>query len=131
MGQQTRFDEKAIEVLKGILGIDFANSANRLNALLKLKARAKKLRFRSFEEYAHRIEHNPVELNVAAGLVANNNTSFFREYRQLCAIYPALQNHDSSEGPFRIWCAGCSTGEEAYTFQLWQTTAWRTPGIMG
>lgn len=50
-------------------------------------------------------------------LVTNGLTHFWRDEPQLEALRAALR--DASERvrgrPVRVWCAGCSTGEEAYT----------------
>jgi len=47
-------------------------------------------------------------------------TYFFREAKALCLFrdeaLPALAR--SSEKELRLWCAGCSTGEEAYTLAM-------------
>ena len=49
-------------------------------------------------------------------------TTFFRDntiYETLVGtIFPLIVKNKDSAGPFRIWVAGCSTGEEAYSMAI-------------
>lgn len=49
-------------------------------------------------------------------------TDFFRDkktFETVCAkIFPVLLKNRSENEPLRVWVAGCSTGEEAYTFVM-------------
>jgi two-component system, chemotaxis family, CheB/CheR fusion protein len=49
-------------------------------------------------------------------------TSFYRDTATFenikNKVFPALLKNKSSSGPFRIWSAGCSTGEEAYSLAI-------------
>jgi len=49
-------------------------------------------------------------------------TSFFRDpitFQNLVdTIFPALFKNKSADGPIRIWIAGCSTGEEAFSIAI-------------
>ena len=49
-------------------------------------------------------------------------TSFFRDPKSFevlkATVFPALFKHKSKEEPVRIWVAGCSTGEEAYSIAI-------------
>lgn len=53
-------------------------------------------------------------------LVTNGLTHFWRDEPQLEALRGALRDAGAriSDRPVRIWCAGCSTGEEAYTVAM-------------
>jgi chemotaxis protein methyltransferase CheR len=65
-----------------------------------------------------------VEMQALANLVTTNETYMFREYDQL----QAFANHclpevlsgkqERGERTLRIWSAGCSSGEEAYTLAM-------------
>ena len=49
-------------------------------------------------------------------------TSFFRDpktFENLCAsVFPEILQKKSAGEPIRIWVAGCSTGEEAYSMAI-------------
>ncbi|MEO8786388.1 MAG: chemotaxis protein CheB, partial [Chitinophagaceae bacterium] len=49
-------------------------------------------------------------------------TSFFRDqqtFDNLCdTVFPALVKNKINNGPIRVWVAGCSTGEEAYSIAI-------------
>ncbi|HXG92991.1 MAG TPA: protein-glutamate O-methyltransferase CheR [Blastocatellia bacterium] len=71
----------------------------------------------SFSDYESAIDEK--EMEAVLDMVAIHETYFFREKRQLLAfsehILPELA---SMSQPLRIWSAGCSTGEEAYTIAM-------------
>ena len=65
-----------------------------------------------------------VEMQALANLVTTNETYMFREYDQLQAFanycLPEVLSAKQARGDrtLRIWCAGCSSGEEAYTLAM-------------
>ena len=64
------------------------------------------------------------EMQALANLITTNETYMFREFEQLAGfadvclpeLIAARQN--TSDRRIRIWCAGCSSGEEAYTLAI-------------
>jgi chemotaxis protein methyltransferase CheR len=92
------------------------------NARFILEKRlAPRLRVRgvtSFPDYADAMDESELESMLDA--VAVHETYFFREKRQLSAfaghVLPELAG--ARPHPIRIWSAGCSTGEEAYTIAM-------------
>src|SRR5579864_242957 len=69
-------------------------------------------------------EQDPSGLRQLLDGLINTNTGFFRHHGALnalkrCAL-PQLQLRKSADGlsPLRIWSAGCSTGEEAYSIAM-------------
>jgi chemotaxis protein methyltransferase CheR len=64
------------------------------------------------------------EMQALANLVTTNETYMFREYDQLQAFanacLPAVLSAKQARGEkkLRIWSAGCSSGEEAYTLAM-------------
>ena len=65
-----------------------------------------------------------VEMQALANLVTTNETYMFREYDQLQAFanhcLPEVLSAKQAQGDrsLRIWSAGCSSGEEAYTLAM-------------
>lgn len=89
----------------------------------RLQHELEKYGFTSFTEYYNLVANNP-EGQAAAGLVnriTTNHTYFMREEEHfrffqeqvLPLLSMSLQKKD-----LRIWCAGCSTGEEPYTLTM-------------
>jgi chemotaxis protein methyltransferase CheR len=64
------------------------------------------------------------EMQALANLITTNETYMFREYEQLeafanCCLPEVLSAKQArGEERLRIWCAGCSSGEEAYTLAI-------------
>jgi chemotaxis protein methyltransferase CheR len=64
------------------------------------------------------------EMQALANLITTNETYMFREYEQLeafanCCLPEVLSAQQArGEERLRIWCAGCSSGEEAYTLAI-------------
>lgn len=95
----------------------------------RLQKRLKALGLRSFQEYSDVVfsaEGREQELIHFIDVVTTNKTDFFREpfhFEYLVReVIPAMQQQrsagDSPLNPFRIWSAGCSTGEEPYTMAM-------------
>ena len=65
-----------------------------------------------------------VEMQALANLITTNETYMFREYDQLqgfanfCLPEVLSAKQERGEKKLRIWCAGCSSGEEAYTLAM-------------
>lgn len=72
----------------------------------------------SFTEYFNLVRKNPVELNLMMNRLTTNHTYFMREPRHFeflkDVILPEI-TENRRDHSLRIWSAGCSTGEEAYT----------------
>ena len=90
----------------------------------RLRPRLRELRQGSLREYYLYLRFHPqreAELNRLASLITNNETYFFRETNHfeilvkhvLPPLRPSLR-----ERPFKILCAGCSSGEEAYSMVI-------------
>lgn len=94
----------------------------------RLQKRLKALGLSHFEEYADFVfspEGQRQELVHLVDVVTTNKTDFFREPQHfdflVRHLLPSLyQNREGSAltTPFKIWSAGCSTGEEPYTMAM-------------
>lgn len=94
----------------------------------RLQKRIKAHKMRSFEEYADFV-FSPAgqqqELVHLVDVVTTNKTDFFREpqhfdflVKQVLPYIEQGRDYRSLRTPFKIWSAGCSTGEEPYTMAM-------------
>jgi chemotaxis protein methyltransferase CheR len=95
----------------------------------RLSPRARELNFESFQKYFYFLQYDhraDAEYDRIFDLVTTNETYFFREPAQLAAfaqeIVPELLERRPGR-KIRIWSAGCSSGEEAYTIAMLLTEA--------
>jgi two-component system CheB/CheR fusion protein len=74
------------------------------------------------ERYLDLLRNDANELDLLAKDLLINVTSFFRDPKVFAllaeTIVPNLVRGQSSDRPIRIWVAGCSTGEEAYSVTM-------------
>jgi len=95
-----------------------------------VKARlSKRLRagnYKSFSDYYHYVttEQGTDELISMIDSISTNLTSFFREESHFVRLRHVIQSNLEKSGAqgaktkFKIWSAGCSTGEEPYTLAI-------------
>lgn len=109
------------EVISHRLGLSFPTHKRDILAS-RLRPRLEALRVRSFFDYylALRTDHRE-EIDKLAEAVSNNETYFFREARQLEALFgPGLEILGLGRSRrLRVLSAGCSSGEEPYTLAIW------------
>ncbi len=105
-------------------GMYFDHSA-RATLERRLRPRVKALHLDGFEQYYLYLQFDRErqdELQRALDAVAVHETYFFREARSLKAfsgeILPEIAGRNRDSRILRIWSAGCSTGEEAYTLAM-------------
>ena len=76
----------------------------------------------SLESYGQYLQANPDEVQALHQEMLIGVTSFFRDGEVFSAlektVFPALLREHNSDQPLRIWVAGCSTGEEAYSIAI-------------
>jgi len=91
----------------------------------RLAARLQQQGLCSFGDYYRFLRHSPQrakELEQIVDLLTTNETYFFREAYQLKAftdeILPEIIERRSAQKRLRVWSAGCSSGEEAYTIAM-------------
>ncbi len=101
----------------------------------RLGARVKALELPDFMAYYRYLRFDPgrrAELEAAVEALTTNETYFFREPHQLRAfreeILPGLVKERSASRRLRLWSAGCSTGEEAYTLAMLVLDSGLCPG---
>jgi chemotaxis protein methyltransferase CheR len=72
--------------------------------------------------YSARVEREPELLRALVAEVTVGETYFFRDPQQFDAlrdvVLPDIARRGAAQAPIRIWSAGCSTGEEAYSLAI-------------
>lgn len=105
-----RFEERKFYFIK-----------RRLENLLELKS------IQTFEEFFNHLSFYDADgslLQELTNAVTTNETYFFREFEQLQIFAEILlpevleKKQKSKDNYLNIWCAACSTGEEAYTLTI-------------
>jgi chemotaxis protein methyltransferase CheR len=104
-------------------GISLSDSKRNL-VYTRLSRRLRSLGLATFREYRKYLAENSSELESFVNAISTNLTKFFREshhfdhFRANVAA-PFAQLARASGGlRFRVWSAGCSTGEEPYTIAM-------------
>lgn len=107
-------------LLDQVCGIQLTPGKERL-VVSRLAKRLRALELDTFGHYLDYLARDSTreELLRMVDVLTTNKTSFFREpqhFDYLCRhILPAVRGGESS---LRLWCAGCSTGEEPYTIGI-------------
>ncbi len=74
------------------------------------------------EVYARYLKENPTEAHILFKELLINVTSFFRDAEAFSIlqkeILPQLCKNKTDDYVFRVWVAGCATGEEAYSIAI-------------
>lgn len=112
------------DVIANHLGIKMPPT-KRVMLQCRLHRRLRELDLESIDEYHARFFHDAAyqaeEIEHLLNLATTNKTDFFREAEHFNVlarqVVPAWRSKPS-DGTFRVWCAGCSTGEEAYTLAM-------------
>ena len=113
--------EKISRLVYNLCGINLHEGKKEL-VKARLNKRLREGSFRSFAEYFKYVttKGGSDELIAMIDSLSTNLTSFFREekhFHKLHAILPEMAR-SSYQSRFRIWCAGCSTGEEPYSLAI-------------
>lgn len=124
MGEETFL--RLRDLLYRASGMYFERHARR-SLERRLRPRVEALHLKDFEQYYLYLQFDrdrQDELQRALDAVAVHETFFFRERRALTAfkeeILPQIHARGAraNERALRVWSAGCSTGDEAYTLAM-------------
>jgi chemotaxis protein methyltransferase CheR len=118
------------EVIERQFGLSFA-PAKKEFLESRLRPRLQSLHLRRFIDYylLLQVDVEP-ELEHLARLITNNETYFFREVYQFEGLFAeglAELRQAGWSGELRMLCAGCSSGEEPYTLNVYA----RQAGLVG
>ena len=83
----------------------------------RLARRLRSLGIASFDDYIQFLELEPAEWEHCTNALTTNVTAFYREEHHF-AILSAHAARTASGATYRVWSAGCSTGEEPYTIAM-------------
>lgn len=79
-------------------------------------------KYKKIGDYISHLKENKAEINALYQDMLIPVTNFFRDektFSNLCdAVFPNLIKNKQADGIIRIWVAGCSTGEEAYSIAI-------------
>jgi len=108
-------------LLRNATGVDFTNyKQTTLNRRIGRRMLLYKLE--RVEDYAHYLQSNPAEVTALYQDSLIHVTSFFRDPESFNAlkslVFPVIIKDKTPGTPIRIWVAGCSTGEEAYSIAI-------------
>jgi two-component system CheB/CheR fusion protein len=113
--------ERIFELLRSVHGIDFAHYKPS-TVMRRIERRIAMGSAADVDEYAARLMSSPVELNTLYQDLLIGVTRFFRDPEAFSLlehqVVPAILAATSSREEIRVWCAGCATGEEAYSLGI-------------
>src|SRR5437588_3171196 len=117
--------ERAFECLllhlRDARGFDFSGY-KRASLKRRIRHRMGQLRIEQYVDYLDQLQVNPDEFEALFNTILINVTRFFRDpevwgYLAREAV-PELLGALPDGAPVRVWCAGCASGEEAYTLAI-------------
>lgn len=113
--------QKILQLLRGLSGLDLRQYKPE-TIRRRIARRMLLLRMDHLGNYFRFLQTRGDELRTLQEDVLINVTRFFRDpafWESLRAnVLPVLMQDRSPERPIRIWCAGCSTGEEAFSLAI-------------
>ncbi|ALV38894.1 chemotaxis protein CheR [Streptomyces sp. CdTB01] len=123
-----RPDPEADEELEGLLGFlrdargfDFTGY-KRSSLGRRIRKRMADVQVDTYTDYRDRLEANADEFNALFNTILINVTSFFRDPDAWSflerEVLPELLAQNRADDEIRVWSAGCSSGEEAYSLAI-------------
>ena len=92
--------------------------AKREMVYARLARRLRSLGLASFDDYVRYLEAEPAEWEHCTNALTTNVTSFFREEHHFRVLAEHAHARAGKGGSYRVWSAGCSTGEEPYSIAM-------------
>jgi two-component system, chemotaxis family, CheB/CheR fusion protein len=108
-------------VLRARTGHDFSEYKER-TFHRRVQRRMQVVQTAKLDEYAERLEQRPEEVGALFRDLSIGVTEFFRDASAFQAletmVIPKLFEDKTEDDEIRVWVAGCSTGEEAYSIAI-------------
>ncbi|HEX3689324.1 MAG TPA: CheR family methyltransferase [Solirubrobacteraceae bacterium] len=113
--------EALLEFVKSTRGFDFTGY-KRSSIERRVAKRMGEVGVERYDDYLDYLELHGEEFAELFNTLLINVTSFFRDpetWEHLATeVVPELVQAQAADSPLRIWCAGCASGEEAYTVAM-------------
>ncbi|HTJ67717.1 MAG TPA: CheR family methyltransferase [Actinospica sp.] len=113
--------EELLVYLRDSRGFDFTGY-KRTSLARRIRKRMADFGTASYRDYRDVLEADPDEFNELFNTILINVTGFFRDdesWTYLASeVVPRILAENAGDGEIRVWSAGCSTGEEAYTLAI-------------
>jgi chemotaxis protein methyltransferase CheR len=113
--------EDVLEYIQLSRNIDFSGFHKTLSER-KIDERIQSLKLNSIDEYLPYLKNNPGEVDVLINDLVVKFSLFFRNPLMFELlrhdILPRLLSEKKDHRELRIWCAGCSSGEEPYSIAI-------------
>src|SRR5271157_3370110 len=113
--------KKILEILRTAFGVDFSayrESTVRRRILRRMVLHTKD----NLADYIEHLKRDLPEVEALYQDILINVTSFFREPQTFEVlkerVFPEILRTKSQDTPIRLWVAGCSTGQEAYSLAI-------------
>lgn len=121
-GQHSAELKKILAIVRAKSEVDFFHHYKHASIYRRVVRRMALNDIESFRDYHSFLQSHPKEVDLLYDDFLINVTSFFRDpdfYKTLDnEIFPSVVNQLKDLEPIRIWVAGCSTGEEAYSIAI-------------
>ncbi|HEX5927250.1 MAG TPA: CheR family methyltransferase [Baekduia sp.] len=113
--------EALLDFVKRNRGFDFTGY-KRSSLERRIRKRMDEVKCGTYAEYLDHLEVHQDEFAFLFNTILINVTAFFRdaptwEYLRAEVIAQLIAGRPA-DGPLRVWCAGCASGEEAYTIAM-------------
>src|SRR5215469_10831629 len=113
--------EALLEHLKRVRGFDFTGY-KRSSLVRRIDKRMRELSLDDYTQYLDYLEVHPEEFAPLFDTILINVTGFFRDpesWEKLSKdVIPEYVINRRAGESIRVWCAGCASGEEAYTLAM-------------
>jgi two-component system CheB/CheR fusion protein len=123
---------QVFSILKNVTNINYTYY-KKTTILRRIERRLVVTHNRNLREYVNYLNNNPEEAKLLAKEVLIGVTSFFRDpdYFEVLkeSVIKTLLRDSQREKQIRVWVAGCSTGEEAYSIAILFQEAMEELGI--
>ena len=123
----TNLTDQEFELLRNFIkkrfGINLSNEKKSL-VYSRLRAVVEEHNLSSFRQYYDMLEadRNGDLTKQFVNKITTNHTFFMREKEHFAylkdTVFPQIEKRHSASKDLRLWCAACSSGEEAYTLQM-------------